>query len=80
MFMFQKCGNCGAENAPGRGQCTFCGCKFEKKKRKLIENMPSTSDVAHTKDLLEKRVYLLRSLDFTSVTLFHLPLFFHGFG
>ena len=56
--MFQKCGNCGAENAAARVQCTSCGCKFEKRKRKLKENIPSTSDVTHTKDLLEKRVYL----------------------
>ena len=80
MFMFQKCGKFGAENASARGQCTSCGCKFEKRKRKLKENMPSTSDVTHMKDLLEKKVYLLPSLDFTSsVTLFHLFLFFHGF-
>ena len=80
MFMFQKCGKCGAENASARGQCTSFGCKFEKRKRKLKENMPSTSDVAHMKDLLEKKVYLLPSLDFTSsVTLFHFVFVFSWF-
>lgn len=63
-----------------RGQCTSFGCKFEKRKRKLKENMPSTSDVAHMKDLLEKKVYLLPSLDFTSsVTLFHFVFVFSWF-
>ena len=61
-------------------ECSSCGCKFEKKRKKMREKLSSTSDETHIKDMLKKRVCLLLSLTFTGVTLLHLLLFFSWFG